>query len=49
MLTMLLIRPGTAWFMLYCSAWRTFSMLRKGEPGGYRVITTPPGKIGNGA
>src|SRR5205807_1678240 len=49
MLTMLLIRPGTVWLMLYCSASRTRSALRYGDPGGKSGITTPPCKIGNGA
>src|ERR1035437_604924 len=49
MLTMLLMRPGTAWLMLYCSASRTRSALSNGEPGGYSGTTTPPGKMGNGA
>src|ERR1035437_2205837 len=48
MLTMLLMRPGTAWLMLYCSASRTRSALSNGEPGGYSGTTTPPGKMGNG-
>src|SRR5580692_2590588 len=49
MLTMLLTRPGAAWLMLYCSASRTRSLLRYGEPGGYSVNTTPPGRIDVGA
>ena len=49
MLTMLLMRPGTVWLMLYCSASRMRPALRKDEPGGYRVTTTPPGRIGCGA
>src|SRR6185369_8866380 len=49
MLTMLLMRPGTAWLMLYCSGSRTRSALRKGEPGGYSGTTTPPATIGCGA
>src|SRR5580698_10150938 len=49
MLTMLLMRPGAAGLMLYCSASRTRSILRKGEPGGNSVTTTPPGRIGCGA
>src|SRR5438552_166383 len=49
MLTMLPIRPGTAWLMLYCSASRTRSALRNGEPGGYKGTTTPPCRIGSGA
>src|SRR5580698_2340450 len=46
---MLLMRPGTAWLILYCSGSRMRSILRYGEPGGYRVTTTPPGKMGCGA
>ena len=49
MLTMLLMRPGTDWLMLYCSGSRTRSALRKGEPGGYSGTTTPPGRMGRGA
>src|ERR1043165_8896351 len=49
MLTMLEIRPGTVWLMLYCSASRTRSAFRKGEPERYRGTTLPPGKIGPGA
>src|SRR2546421_10454179 len=49
MLTMLLIRPGTAWLMLYCSASRTLSALRYGDPGGNSVITPPPCRMGCGA
>src|SRR5688572_10532112 len=48
-LTILLIRPGTAWLMLYCSGSRIRSILRKGEPGGYSGTTMPPGRIGDGA
>jgi len=49
MLTMLLMRPGTTWLMLYTSASRTLSAFRYGDPGGYNVTTTPPGKIACGA
>src|SRR5260370_11202071 len=49
MLTMLLMRPGTDWLMLYCSASRTRSTLRKGEPAGYSGTTTPPCTMGRGA
>src|ERR1700742_1371992 len=49
MFTMLLIRPGAAWLMTYCSASRILSCFKYGEFGGYRGMTTPPGKIGCGA
>ena len=49
MLTMLLMRPGTALLRLYCSASRMRSRLSKVETGGYSVTTTPPGKIDCGA
>jgi len=48
-LMMLLIRPGAALLMLYCSASRTRSFLRCGESGGYNGITIPPCRIGCGA
>src|SRR5271157_4401775 len=48
-LTMLLIRPGTALLRLYCSASRTRSFLSKGESAEYSGTTTPPGRIGCGA
>src|SRR5580658_1830555 len=49
MLTILLTRPGELWLMLYCSGSRMCSGLRYGEPGGYRVTTTPPGRRAVGA
>src|SRR5882672_6339239 len=49
MLTMLLIRPGTALLILYCSASRTRSLLSNGESGGYNGRTIPPCTIGCGA
>src|SRR5260370_1327498 len=42
MLRMLLMRPGTDWLILYCSASRTRSALRNGEPAGYNGTTRPP-------
>src|SRR5882672_3574140 len=49
MLTMLLMRPGTALLILYCSASRTRSALRNADPAGYSGTTTPPWRIGCGA
>jgi hypothetical protein len=49
MLTMLKIRPGTVWRMLYCSASRTRSAFKNGEPERYNGTTMPPGNIGRGA
>ena len=49
MLTILEIRPGTAWLMLYTSGVLILSLLSIGESGGYSATTTPPGRIGWGA
>src|SRR5271170_3569310 len=46
---MLLTRPGELWLMLYCSGSLMRSILRYGEPGGYSVTTTPPGRRAVGA
>ena len=49
MLTMLLIRPGTLWLMLYCSGSRTRASFRNLDPCGYSGMTIPPGSIDCGA